>query len=98
MGLLGHYQAVHGGVPQAEFFSADGCNTSATLAPESAIAAQEELFTCVSECYNEGATRTSEWSDKVPSVTIRNRPLSTPQSTCRNALHMAERGPFCGMD
>jgi hypothetical protein len=96
--LLEHYQEEHRGVPKAVFVCPVGCNTSAMETAGDGTSAQEELFTCVSECYNEGATRTFWWSDQVPSVTIRNRPLSTPQSTCRNALQLAERGPFCGMD
>ena len=47
--LLGHYQEVHGGVPKPRFFSADDCNTSATVTPGIATQRRQELFRRISE-------------------------------------------------
>lgn len=47
--LLGHYQEVHGRVPKPRFFSADGCNTSATGTPCLATQRRQELLRRISE-------------------------------------------------
>ena len=91
--LLGHYQAVHGGVPQAKNFSADGCDTSAMPTPKRGIPAQEELFTCVSECYNEDATQ-------VPQLRLANSPHTVrfarlSRDLCRSETQR-KGGLFCG--
>jgi hypothetical protein len=91
--LLGHYQEVHGGVPKPRFFCPDGCNTSAMESAEDGPLAQEELFTCVSECYNVGATQ-------VPQLRLANSPLTVrfarlSRDLCRSETQR-KGGLFCG--
>ncbi len=49
-------------------------------------------------CYTGTCNAISCWSQSVPSITIANRPLSTPERDRVATTPTAERGPLRGMD